>query len=154
VHIVGGGVGDTALRAAQALVERHRGLRLAGASVPPFGFEHDPEQLAAVVAEVVASDADLVLIGLGFPKQERLAELLATRLPAAWLLGCGGGVALAAGDSKRPPAWTQRLGVEWIVRLVQEPRRLARRYLIDDAPAALVLLAGSIQTRIKARLAR
>lgn len=149
IFVLGGGVGETAARAAAALSERYPGLRLAGVAVPPFGFENRPAELAALLTQVRESGADLVLIGLGFPKQERLAALLRKEVPAAWLLGCGGGVALAAGESLRPPAWAQRIGAEWLVRLAQEPRRLARRYLIDDAPAAVVLLAGSIRTRIK-----
>ncbi len=149
VFIVGGGLGDTAERAGRALAARHPGLNFAGSNVPPFGFEHDPAQLAIVVDEVVASGASLVLIGLGFPKQERLGKILAEKMPATWLLGCGGGIAMAAGETKRPPTWAQKIGAEWIVRLAQEPRRLAHRYLVDDAPAALVLLAGSVRTRIK-----
>lgn len=154
VYLVGGGAGETAARAGAALAGRYPGLRLAGCSVPPFGFEHDAEQTARLVAEVAASDADLVLVGLGFPKQERLAELLISRMPRAWVLGCGGGVAMAAGEARRSPRWAQRMGVEWVVRLFQEPRRLARRYLVDDAPAALVLLAGSLRRRVTGRAAR
>ncbi len=148
VAIVGGGVGDTAELAGQALVQRYRGLRFVGATVPPFGFQEHPEKLAKVLDEVTANSPDLVLIGLGFPKQEQLAVLLADRLPRAWILGCGGAVAMAAGQARRSPQWAQRLGLEWCVRLVQEPRRLARRYLIDDAPAAVLLLAGSVRQRI------
>jgi N-acetylglucosaminyldiphosphoundecaprenol N-acetyl-beta-D-mannosaminyltransferase len=153
VYLVGGGAGETAALAGAALAERYPGLRLAGCSVPPFGFEHDAEQTGRLVEEIAASAADLVLVGLGFPKQERLAELLVPRMPRSWILGCGGGVAMAAGETRRSPRWAQRMGVEWVVRLLQEPRRLARRYLVDDAPAALVLLAGSLRRRVTRRAA-
>jgi N-acetylglucosaminyldiphosphoundecaprenol N-acetyl-beta-D-mannosaminyltransferase len=148
VYVIGGGIGDTAERAGRALAQRYPGLRFAGAIAPDFGFEQDPAQVADIVAAVRDSRAELVLVGLGFPKQERLAEELCAQLPHIWALGCGGGVAMAAGDAKRSPAWAQRLGVEWVVRLVQEPRRLAHRYLVDDAPAALVLLARSLWGRL------
>lgn len=148
IYIVGGGIGDTAERAGRALAARYAGLRFAGAVAPDFGFEKDPAQVADIVSAVRDSGAELVLVGLGFPKQERLAEELCAQLPHIWALGCGGGVAMAAGDAKRSPAWAQRLGVEWVVRLVQEPRRLAHRYLVDDAPAALVLLARSLWRRL------
>ncbi|MFL6098636.1 MAG: WecB/TagA/CpsF family glycosyltransferase [Actinomycetales bacterium] len=148
VYIIGGGLGDTAERAGLALQQRYDGLRFVGAIAPEFGFEKDPAQVGAIVDAVRASGADLVLVGLGFPKQDRLAEQLCAQLPHVWALGCGGGVAMAAGDAKRSPAWAQRLGVEWVVRLVQEPRRLAHRYLVDDAPAALVLLAQSLRRRL------
>ncbi len=153
LYLVGGGAGQTAARAGAALVGRYPGLRLIGCSVPPFGFEHDAGQTAALIEEIVAGAPALVLIGLGFPKQERLAELLAPRLPGSWILGCGGGVAMAAGEVRRCPRWAQRAGVEWVFRLLQEPRRLARRYLVDDAPAALLLLAGSLRRRIVGRRA-
>ncbi|MGL5828780.1 MAG: WecB/TagA/CpsF family glycosyltransferase, partial [Angustibacter sp.] len=135
-------------RAGTALVQRYRGLRFLGAIVPPLGFAERPADLAKILDEVVALAPDLVLIGLGFPKQERLAALLAARLPESWFLGCGGAVAMAAGELRRSPAWAQRSGLEWVIRLVQEPRRLARRYLIDDAPAAIALLAGSVRARL------
>lgn len=147
VYIVGGGAGRTAERAAACLVARHPGLRIAGTVAPRFGFETAPEEVARLVQDVAASGADLVLVGLGFPKQERLAEKLAEAMPKAWFLGCGAGVAMAAGETRRPPRWAQRLGVEWLARLAQEPRRLARRYLINDIPAAVSLLARSARSR-------
>jgi N-acetylglucosaminyldiphosphoundecaprenol N-acetyl-beta-D-mannosaminyltransferase len=149
VFVLGGGAGDVAERAARALAARHTGLRVAGVASPAFGFEHDPALTRELVEQVRASGADLVLIGLGFPKQERLGLLLQPVMPAAWLLGCGGAVAMAAGDARRTPVWAQRLGAEWLVRLAQEPTRLARRYLIDDIPAALSLLGMSVLRRFR-----
>jgi N-acetylglucosaminyldiphosphoundecaprenol N-acetyl-beta-D-mannosaminyltransferase len=148
VYIIGGGVGDTAERAGLALAARYPGLRFVGSVAPDFGFEKDPAQVADIVAKVRDSGAGLVLVGLGFPKQERLAEELVAHLPTVWALGCGGGVAMAAGDAKRSPDWAQRLGVEWVVRLLQEPRRLAHRYLVDDVPAAVLLLGQSLRRRV------
>ncbi len=145
--VIGGGVEGAAEAAAQALAERHRGLRIVGVLAPPFGFEHSATLSAEVLTQVRQSAADLVLVGLGFPKQERLAEQLLQQMPQTWFLGCGGGIAMAAGFTRRCPPWAQRLGVEWMVRLWQEPRRLAHRYLIDDLPAAVLLLAISLVRR-------
>lgn len=147
VFIVGGGLGSTAERATTMLARRHPGLKVAGAIAPAFGFEQDEGQLRAVREAVVGSAADLVLVGLGFPKQERLAEVLLESMPGAWFLGCGAGVAMAAGETRRPPQWAQTLGVEWLARLAQEPRRLAKRYLVDDIPTALGLLTRSALRR-------
>lgn len=147
VYIIGGGEGETCQRAAQALSERYPGLRVAGAVAPPFGFDSDPVSLDRVVEAASISGAGLYLIGLGFPRQERLAALIQQRCPAAWALGCGGGIAMAAGDVRRAPGWVQRGGIEWVGRLLMEPRRLARRYLVDDIPAALQLLAMSVRAR-------
>jgi N-acetylglucosaminyldiphosphoundecaprenol N-acetyl-beta-D-mannosaminyltransferase len=149
LFIVGGGAPGIAERAGVALAERYPGLVFTGEITPDFGFERDPARTAELVEAVRQSRADLVLVGLGFPKQERVAELIRPQLTRAWVLGCGGGIAMASGDARRSPHWAQRLGVEWVVRLVQEPRRLARRYLVDDAPAALVLLGGALRARLR-----
>ncbi len=154
LFVIGGGADGTADLAVSALVERYPALSVVGAVTPPFGFEHDADRLASLVTEVVTSRADLVLIGLGFPKQERLAVLLAQQMPSTWFLGCGAGVQMAAGVTRRPPAWVQAAGGEWICRLVQDPRHLARRYLLDDIPAAMTLLAGSARTRLRKAIRR
>lgn len=148
VYIVGGGADDVGERAAESLASRHSGLRIAGHVVPPYGFEQSAFLLRRLVESIVEADPHLVLVGLGFPKQERLATLLREHLPRTWFLGCGGGVAIAGGMQRRAPMWAQDRGLEWLVRLAQEPRRLARRYLVDDAPAALYLLSSSLSSRV------
>lgn len=149
VFVLGGGTPDTAQRAAGALVDRYPGLRISGHLVPPFGFESSAQSYGEIIDQIVASQADLVLVGLGFPKQEHLSAKLSSLMPGAWFLGCGGGVAMAAGMQRRSPRWAQNLGVEWMVRLAQEPKRLARRYLIDDIPAALQLLGRAAAGRAR-----
>ncbi|MFD2091863.1 WecB/TagA/CpsF family glycosyltransferase [Blastococcus deserti] len=147
VYLVGGepGVPEAAGR---ALLARFPGLRIAGADSPPFGFENDPQQLAALVDRIAAARPDLVLVGLGFPKQERLIARLRPRLPAAWMLGCGAGIPFAAGQFRRAPAFLQRIGAEWLHRLLLEPRRLARRYLLHDLPFAVLLLTTALAVRV------
>ena len=143
VFLLGGGTGDSAAKAARALPERHPGLVIAGTLAPQFGFEKSDEELAAVADAVATTRPDIVLVGLGFPKQEGVAFALRERLPGTWFLGCGGAIEMAAGEKRRSPRWAQRLGVEWLVRLAQDPSRLARRYLVDDIPAAIALLGAS-----------
>jgi N-acetylglucosaminyldiphosphoundecaprenol N-acetyl-beta-D-mannosaminyltransferase len=147
VYLVGGepGVPEAAGR---ALAERFPGLRVAGTDSPPFGFEKDPEQVAALVDRIATARPDLVLVGLGFPKQERLIARLRPLLPAAWMLGCGAGIPFAAGQFRRAPAFLQRIGAEWLYRLLLEPRRLARRYLLHDLPFAILLLATALTVRV------
>jgi N-acetylglucosaminyldiphosphoundecaprenol N-acetyl-beta-D-mannosaminyltransferase len=147
VFLVGGepGVPEAAGR---ALVERFPGLRIAGTDSPPFGFEKDPQQLAALVDRIAAARPDLVLVGLGFPKQERLIARLRPLLPGAWMLGCGAGIPFAAGQFRRAPAFLQRIGAEWLHRLLLEPRRLARRYLLHDLPFAILLLTTALAMRV------
>jgi N-acetylglucosaminyldiphosphoundecaprenol N-acetyl-beta-D-mannosaminyltransferase len=147
VYLLGGepGVPD---RAGLALAERFPGLRIAGADSPPFGFDATDEGVRAVVERVVAAEPGLVLVGLGFPRQERLIERLRREVPLAWYLGCGAGIPMAAGDFRRAPSAVQRAGAEWAHRLLLEPRRLARRYLLHDAPFALRLLGGALRRRL------
>lgn len=142
IHLVGGDPGIPAAAAAR-LSERYPGLRVSGAESPPFGFERSREVMAKIVARIVDAAPGLVFVGLGFPKQERLIRLLRTAHPRAWYLGCGAGIAMAAGQFPRAPAAMQRIGVEWLHRLALEPQRLARRYLWDDAPYAAGLLAAA-----------
>ena len=96
---------------------------------------------------MVDAAPDLVYVGLGFPKQEWLADRLAPDLPKTWLLGCGAAINFIAGDQDRAPDWMQRTGLEWTHRLSREPGRLARRYLRHDAPYAVGLLARSALRR-------
>jgi N-acetylglucosaminyldiphosphoundecaprenol N-acetyl-beta-D-mannosaminyltransferase len=84
-----------------------------------------------------------VFVGLGFPKQEFVIRRLRSEFPALWFVGCGASLTFAAGRISRAPSWMQRHGLEWLHRLAKEPRRLARRYLIEDAPYTLGLLARS-----------
>ncbi|MBN6054681.1 WecB/TagA/CpsF family glycosyltransferase, partial [Nonomuraea sp. RK-328] len=152
VYLLGGDPGVPEA-AAEALAARSpaRGpaLRIAGAHSPPYGFDDAPGARREVIERVVAARPDLVLVGLGFPKQERLIRDLRPGLPAAWFLGCGAGIPMAAGQFSRAPRALQRAGGEWLHRLALEPRRLVRRYLRDDAPFAVALLAGALLSRFR-----
>jgi N-acetylglucosaminyldiphosphoundecaprenol N-acetyl-beta-D-mannosaminyltransferase len=150
IYLLGGapGVPD---RAGCELTRRFPGLKVAGAAAPPVGFDQTGAGLAAVRAQLLEAAPDIVYVGLGFPKQEQvIAQLLATS-PAAWFLACGAAIDFAAGERQRAPRWLQRAGLEWLFRLVMEPRRLFRRYLVDDAPFAAALLASSAAKRLRGR---
>ncbi len=138
---------DGATRAAGRLAAASPGLRIAGCLSPAYGFEKDPASLTAVRDRIAAVRPDMVYIGLGFPKQEKVIAALHDALPDSWFLGCGAAVNFVAGDLDRAPRWMQRTGLEWAHRLGTEPRRLASRYLRHDAPYALRLLAGAATRR-------
>jgi N-acetylglucosaminyldiphosphoundecaprenol N-acetyl-beta-D-mannosaminyltransferase len=149
VYFVGGtpstpGVPNGAQRAAAVLGIRYRGLRVAGCASPPFGFERDPDRWSGVCADIIDAKPDLVFVGVGFPKQELLINTLRAELPLTWFIGCGASVDFVVGDQRRAPQWMQNAGLEWVYRLLQEPRRLGPRYLLHDLPFALRLLAGSL----------
>jgi N-acetylglucosaminyldiphosphoundecaprenol N-acetyl-beta-D-mannosaminyltransferase len=142
-----GGVEGVPEKAAETLVARFANLRIAGTQSPEFGFDKTEEGARQAVSVAAAAAPDLVFVGLGFPRQERLIEQLRQELPNVWFLACGGGISMAAGVVSRASPVIQRLGFEWVHRLVLEPRRLARRYLRDDLPFALALLARSAAHR-------
>lgn len=145
IFVIGGATGggreaDGATRAADRLSAACPGLRVAGTLCPAYGFERNPSGYDDVCARVAEARPDLVFVGLGFPKQERMIARLRAVAPQAWFLGCGAAVNFVAGDVDRAPRWMQRTGLEWAHRLGTEPRRLASRYLRHDAPYALRLL--------------
>lgn len=126
----GGGDG-TADRLAAALQERFEGLRVAGTWTPPFR-PLTPEEDDEVVRVINASGADLVWVGLSTPKQERWMDQHVGRLDAAALLGVGAAFDIHAGTLPQAPPWMQQRGLEWLYRLLREPRRLWRRYLVNN----------------------
>jgi N-acetylglucosaminyldiphosphoundecaprenol N-acetyl-beta-D-mannosaminyltransferase len=134
-------------RAARILEARFPGLKVVGAWCPPMGFDRDESQWRALVERVQAAAPDLIYVGLGFPKQEHVCVRLRAAVPRAWLLGCGASIDFIAGYRRRAPKWMQRTGTEWLFRMCSEPRRLARRYLRDDLPEALRLLAEAARER-------
>ncbi len=146
VFLLGGNIG-CADAAAQRLGERYPALRLAGTACPDHGFEHDPEQVRLLAEQVRASGAGLVLVGLGFPKQERLIRELRRVHPDAWYMGIGISFSFVSEEVRRAPVWMQRAGLEWVHRMVQEPRRLVRRYLWHGAPFGLRLMAAALSAR-------
>lgn len=153
VYLLGGEPG-AASRAADVLRDRFPSLTVAGYASPPFGFDTRPDEYQAVCQAVADAQPDLVLVGLGFPKQERVIARLRPLLPGAWFMGCGAAIGFVAGTHRRAPLWMQRTGLEWVHRLAAEPQRLMRRYLVDDVPFAIRLLAGSAVARLRRRALR
>ncbi|MEL4358205.1 MULTISPECIES: WecB/TagA/CpsF family glycosyltransferase [unclassified Luteococcus] len=142
VFLLGAGPG-IAERAGQEFVRQYPGLELVGTECPPFGFEKDEAYLARLKARLLELQPDLVFVALGFPKQERVALELMPTLPGAWFMGCGGALDMAAGQTPRAHPTLQKLGAEWLHRLGLEPRRMAKRYLVDDVPYAARMVAAS-----------
>jgi N-acetylglucosaminyldiphosphoundecaprenol N-acetyl-beta-D-mannosaminyltransferase len=149
VFLLGGnpGVAETAAARLQAA---HPELRIAF-HCPPFGFEDDPAELDRIRRALRRQQPALVLVGLGFPKQERVIRLLRPELPAAWFAGVGISISFLAGDQPRAPRVLQRLGLEWMHRLVHEPRRLFRRYVVQGLPFAARLFAWAAVQRLRGR---
>jgi N-acetylglucosaminyldiphosphoundecaprenol N-acetyl-beta-D-mannosaminyltransferase len=131
VFFLGGNPGS-AERSAAILTERFPGLQVAGISCPPKGFQSNPEVLGQVLSEIRESQAAILFVALGAPFQEFFIQdhVRPMNIPVA--IGIGGSLDILAGEFKRAPQYVQRLGLEWAYRLAQEPRRLARRYIVGN----------------------
>lgn len=147
IYLLGGAPGIPEA-AADRLSTMYPGLKVAGTDSPLFGFESSEAEMASIRDRLCQAAPDIVYVGLGFPKQEKLIEILAPALPKAWFIGCGAAIGFAGGAMRRAPVWMRRAGLEWAHRLLSEPQRLFRRYLIHDLPYAVRLLASSCAFRI------
>lgn len=122
------------------LVVRFPSLKIVGAYSPPFR-ELTAEEDKMVVNDINNSGAGIVWVGLGCPKQEKWMAAQRGRVNAV-MIGIGAAFDYHAGTIKRAPHWMQRSGFEWLHRLVHEPRRLWRRYLVTNS---LFIWYGAIQ---------
>jgi N-acetylglucosaminyldiphosphoundecaprenol N-acetyl-beta-D-mannosaminyltransferase len=148
VFLLGGNPG-TADAAVVQLANLSPQLRVAGTLCPPFGFDNDPAWLDRIERLLREKSPDIVYVGLGCPKQERLICQLRGRLPTTWFITCGVSFSFVAGEIPRAPAIMQRLGLEWLHRMVQEPKRLYRRYLFQGVPFLVHLLSFALVVRVR-----
>lgn len=150
VYLLGGapGVGE---RAAEQLVLRFPRIVVAGTDAPRIDMSAPAAARADVLERVRVARPNLVLVAFGAPKQELwIAESAVTLRPAV-LLGVGASIDFIAGAAKRAPAWISDNGLEWLYRLVQEPRRLWKRYLLRDPKFLLIVLRQLREARLGAR---
>jgi len=140
-------------RAATEIRANYPGAQIAGSYSPPFGFDVDGPELDTIRARLLAAEPDIVYVALGFPKQEQLIARLRVTLPNAWFIGVGISLSFIAGRVRRAPSWMAEVGLEWVHRLSQEPRRLAKRYLLHGIPFGTWLLVHSAASRLGRRSA-
>jgi len=137
LYLLGAAPG-VAARAAEVLQARCPNLQIVGVASPPYGsiLEMDP----AIAEGVRAAHPDILLVAFGNPKQEKWISMNSRSLPVPVMIGVGGTLDLIAGVTRRAPAWMQHGGLEWLYRLVQEPKRLWRRYVVDLVSFGLFFL--------------
>lgn len=116
--------------------ERHPGLVVAGFR---DGY-WKPEQEADVVAAVAATRPDVLLVAMPSPKKEHFLGKHRDQLSVPFVMGVGGSFDVVAGKVTRAPLWMQRAGLEWLHRLLQEPRRMAKRYVVGNTRFILLVL--------------
>jgi len=139
VFLLGGGDG-VAERAADNLRLAYPRLQVAGTYSPPMGFERDPAEERRIVERINGAHPDVLAIGLGAPKQELWIAAHRDELHFRVALCIGAALDYVAQTLKRAPHWMQSRGLEWLWRLVHEPRRLWKRYLVEDLAFASVVL--------------
>lgn len=115
------------------------GIRFSGHWTPSRTALADPLACTRIAAEIRVNGADILLVCLGKPRQEEWIERYGSATGAGAVLAFGAVVDFIAGRVSRAPAWISRAGLEWAWRLALEPRRLARRYLVQGPPAYLAL---------------
>lgn len=132
----------TAERAAKILTERNPGLKIAGCRNGYF----KPEETDSIVEEINSSGADIVFVCLGAPAQEKWIDANRSRLNARVLMGLGGSLDAVTGDMPRAPQWWCEHGVEWLYRLIKQPKRFFRMLALPKF-GFTVLLHGRKFTR-------
>lgn len=106
-------------------------VRVVGTLSPDYGFEKKPEVSKFICEAVNNSGADLLVIGLGAPKQELWITQYASEISVKVALCVGATIDFIAGEKSRAPMWMQKVGLEWLHRMLSEPKRLAKRYIVD-----------------------
>jgi len=134
-----GGLPGAAVMAAHYLRERYPGLRICGTSCPPMGFEHRPSELTRILREIEEAAPDLLCVAFGAPRQEIWMQENRAKLKVGAILPVGAAFDTQAGLRQRAPRWMQAIALEWLFRLLMEPRRLWRRYLIGNAQFVLLV---------------
>jgi N-acetylglucosaminyldiphosphoundecaprenol N-acetyl-beta-D-mannosaminyltransferase len=130
VYLLGAAPG-VAEQAAANIHARWPAVQVVGYESPPLGFEHDVEQNHGILARIANVEPDLLIVGLGAPKQELWIHKHAAHAHAKVAICAGATIDFLAGKVHRAPLWMRRARLEWLHRLLSEPRRLASRYLRD-----------------------
>ena len=140
VFLMGGkpGIADIAAQNINAKVGRDM---VVGTSAPSFDFDRDPAEIDRMIDAVNASGATVLLVGLGGGRQEKFIVRYRDRFPNVKLfLPLGGTIDYEAGTFRRPPAWITDAGLEWLYRLVKEPRQRWHRYVVHEPPVIPLLI--------------
>lgn len=123
------GVADTA---AKNLMKKYPGLNIVGTYSPPFGFEKNKQEMNKIKTQIQDVHPDILIVGLGCPKQEKFMYYHCKELGVPISFGLGASIDFEAGNIKRAPKWISNHGLEWLYRFSKEPKRLFKRYFVDD----------------------
>lgn len=127
-----GAAEGVAAKAAENLSERYKGLQVVGTYSPPYGFEKNQIEMDKIKEMVKKSAPDILIVGLGCPKQEKFMYYNYQNFGVPISFGLGASLDFEAGNVKRAPKWMANHGLEWLFRITQDPKRMAKRYLLND----------------------
>ena len=132
VFLLGAAPG-VAQKAADRLRQELPDIRIAGVYSPPLGFEKDEAEMEKINRMLLDSHADMLFVGMGVPKQDIFIyeNMEKYRIPMSFSIG--GTIDFMAGEQQRAPKWMSEHGLEWFYRFLHSPRRMFRRYFVDDA---------------------
>lgn len=129
-----------AAKAAENLKKKYNGLKIVGTYSPPYGFEKDEIESEKIIDMVKEAHPDILILGLGSPKQEKFVYHYCKDLGVPISLGLGASLDFEAGNIRRAPKWMSNHGLEWLYRLIKEPKRMFKRYIIDDCKIVKLII--------------
>jgi N-acetylglucosaminyldiphosphoundecaprenol N-acetyl-beta-D-mannosaminyltransferase len=150
LYLLGGQPG-AAEACARTLTHRTPSLRIAGVHCPEPGFHLDPRRNQGVLETVRKAAPDILFVALGTPKQEYWIHQYHRELGVPVSIGVGAAFDFLAGAARRAPVWMQKRGLEWLYRLCCEPRRLWKRYLLDDSPFLYLVMRTALRRKREER---
>ncbi len=145
VYILGAAEG-VADKAANNLVNKYPGLNIAGTYSPPLGFENDHKEMESIIKKINDSEADILAVALGSPKGEKFIYKYKEQLDVSLSISIGATIDFEAGNVKRAPKWMSEVGMEWLFRITQDPKRLVKRYW-NDAISIIPIMKKYKKTR-------
>ena len=139
VFLLGAAEG-VAARAAENLKRKYKNLNIVGTYSPSYGFENNQKEIEEIIKMINNVKPDILAVGLGAPKQEKFIYRYKDRLNVPISLAIGASIDFEAGNIKRAPLFMQKCGLEWVYRLYKEPKRMFKRYLVDDLKIIKIIL--------------
>lgn len=131
VFLLGAAEG-VAKKAAENLKIKYPKLIVSGTYSPSYGFEKKEDEINQIISLINEAKPDILAVGLGAPKQEKFIYKYRDKLNVPVSLAIGASIDFEAGNVERAPKWMQKCGLEWFYRLCKEPKRMFKRYLVDD----------------------
>lgn len=141
-----GGLAGVAAKASQRINAKVGRNMVVGTYSPPLGFESDPAECAKIIEIINHSGANVLAVGVGAPKQEKwIGQYRLSLTEIKTFLAIGATIDFEAGNLRRAPAWMSSAGLEWLYRLLSEPGRLWKRYLVEDLGFFVLIFRQKLQ---------